>query len=416
MRVVLLLALFVERTRSNDIHIPVHHLNPGQDFKLHGTFPEIITAREIGGTGIFDSNEFNTELVPGEAIPRHMWTFWNTEEMPTIVAACISVMNKHNPTWKVHMLSTNAVGIEAPPPESRQAFADQPALEADWYRVAAVAQYGGVYLDSTVLLHKPLGATWPHMKQNVMQGFNCPNTQNDTNPLCLESFAFAAPPRNPLVMEWKKEFRKALMMGCDSYCDSLPEFMKGTLTEYLPYLCVYAAFQSAQHRMRQVKTISYPTQGCRLPNDECGPYHFIDAPDSPDYSHLMRLFGHGVDEGSSDQTLYWQELQKTPVIKFMSSHRSQLEDAPKMWQNTTSYMGKILVDALQHSLTQQESGGPASTAFVIPASAPFNSQQKSEEQEDMELNSHGEPKEAFQKKGKSPFKGSFFGERRKEYP
>jgi hypothetical protein len=94
-------------------------------------------------------------------------------------------------------------------------------------------------------------------------------------------------------------------------------------------------------------------------------------PSGENFTHLTRLFGHLVREGlKDDPNKYVQDLLATPLVKFMSYHRDELETHPQLWQNTTSYVGKQLIKSLQTSLTQDLDNSTETTstnAVVIPA-------------------------------------------------
>jgi hypothetical protein len=326
-----------------------HARTPEAMMGLNTSFPTSMTAGAIGGMVALMENH-TTDVLPGEKIPRNIWTFWNTPFFPTIVGACVKAMHMRNPGWTVRLVVPNASGVEgAPWPESKEAFEKQPALESDWYRVSAMAAYGGVWLDTTTLTNIPLGTgdnPWPDMSLDAVQGFNCPNTENTTHPMCMESFAFAAPPNNSLILAWKDEFRKALTMGCDKYADSLTDAVIGNLREHLPYLCVYAAFQAAHDKQKTAKVFTHPSQGCLMPGGKCGPYHFMDYPEWHQFSHLQRLFGFPKGKVGNANSTEFNQLTRTPIIKFMSGHRQTLIEKPQLWQDRSSHIGSMLVSAL----------------------------------------------------------------------
>ncbi|KAL3893164.1 MAG: hypothetical protein SGPRY_014419, partial [Prymnesium sp.] len=105
-------------------------------------------------------------------VPRRIFTFWSDpHNLPEIVAACLARMKYYNPLWEVHLLYPNVPGVEPPPTQLSNACCggfDDPTHVADWYRAAALARYGGVWLDSTAIINQPL-ERWANLKLQAVQ-------------------------------------------------------------------------------------------------------------------------------------------------------------------------------------------------------------------------------------------------------
>jgi len=267
-----------------------------------------------------------------DAIPRRLFTFWRSEDdtIPAIVAACIASMRTQNPKWEITVMDYGHPGLELPPKQSTMM---SPMMQSDWYRLVALAEYGGVWMDATMVASLPLGHGWPDMRSQTFQAFNCPDHDNMTRPDCIESFTFAAPPKNQMVIAWRDEFRTALTMGCEEYVsknwDALDERGRAWT-----YLCVYGALQVAVAKNGTEEGMAtYWSNGCNLPGGLCGPYW------SPTTAS-DRINGVFTASGAV--------LSKVPLIKFTSGDRSFLIDHPSIWRNTGgSHLGGILDDALE---------------------------------------------------------------------
>ena len=332
--------------------------------------------------------------LPDERIPRHVYTFWDrTIELPSIVASCMSMMRDYNPGWKVTVLHSGTDGFELPPstaPAQRD-FGNNDALMADWYRLAALYEYGGIWMDASVMTVHAAEHTWVDLTSDGVMGFYCEGTSAETpGPECMESFAFAAPPKNELVKAWFDELRSAISMGCSSYGSTISPEVLGNVE--LPRLCVYATFKQARSRLNQSKIKLRPVTGCQCetglpvrlqslsspptplppassppppphspagfgvsgfprppppaPQCEdgapqvCGPYHYMEGmEDFGDERALKRLL-EGVFSASE------QSLATTPMIKLPSAARTYMINHAQLWQNPSSYLGRRMLEAL----------------------------------------------------------------------
>jgi len=117
---------------------------------------------------------------------------------------------------------------------------------ADWYRLVAIARYGGVWMDvDTVSFHTI--ESWVDMTSDaVVQGFTSPSSDAQ-----MENWAFAAPAGSEFTRRWLEEYRLALTMGPEIYM-SRDETLKHeimTPDNYLgTYLLQHAAWAVVRHR------------------------------------------------------------------------------------------------------------------------------------------------------------------------
>jgi len=287
-------------------------------------------------------------------VPRHIYTFWDrTIEMPSFVAACIALMRDGNPGYDVTVLHERSDGFEAPPDTdaARNDFALNNALMADWYRLAAIYQYGGIWLDATVLTVHAAENTWMDALQyDGVTGYYCDGTHaGDPGPECMESFVFSAPKHNPLIGAWLDETRNAITMGCSAYGGTLEPEVLGDIG--LPRLCVYAAFRQARHKnpsavltLRDAAACANSSSGTPGHQPICGPYHYMEGKEEfggPKLGGLVEeLFtGTGADDFAT-----------TPLVKFPSAARNYvLGHETSTWLAPGSYLGGLLVAALPES-------------------------------------------------------------------
>jgi len=320
--------------------------NVAASLAVGSTVPGTYSTDALGGvsaTTLFPATQPSNSTLT----PRQIFTYWDrTIEIPSFVAACIALMRDGNPGWKVTVLHEGVEGFEKPPATdaAKIDFRNNNALMADWYRLAAVYQHGGVWMDASIIPVHSAESTWLNLSFDGLTGFRCQDTtHSDTVPDCMESFVFAAPPRNPLVKAWLDELRKAITMGCAAYGGTVDAVVRGDTS--LPRLCVYVAFKQAASSLPSAPSRLLTVNGCEQEAPHlCGPYHYMQGHEEfggvtwtlePKVKALMEsLFRAGESEYTA-----------TPLIKLPSGARNYTLDNPEIWQ-ASSFLGGLLMSAL----------------------------------------------------------------------
>lgn len=142
--------------------------------------------------------------------------------------------------------------------------------------------------------------TWIDVDEERLVGFSAPFDDS-----VLENWAFAAKPAHPLVLAWKAEFARAIVMGFDAYkaeCSTSGRGSQATL-ERMPYLTMHGAYVVVHDPMRV-----FLRRSCC---PEFGPYHFICDSWDNETAALARLF--------------WSPTPHPPLMKINGHHRTILE-------------------------------------------------------------------------------------------
>ena len=250
----------------------------------------------------------------GGGIPRCLFTFWQDDPSAPraragadaeLVRGCLGLMRQRCAAdgWEFRVLSAGAAGLPPPPVDDSTRLTG--AQLADWYRLAALAEHGGVYLDATCVVLAPLEA-WVDCEASAVQGFSfVPDGQT------LESWAIAAPRGSAFAARWRDEFGRALSVGVKAYCDRLPagvvsEGLRPSLTD--GYLAIHAAWR--------VVHLELPHVPVRLtsPIEAGQPYRFLAESrwDSP--RAVAALFGKSE-----------AALGGTPLIKLRGKERDSVQ-------------------------------------------------------------------------------------------
>lgn len=158
---------------------------------------------------------------------RVIYTYWDKAPLPPLVKHCIATWKTYNPDWRVVVVDKKqAMQNLAPPPWFEDLI---PQHQADWVRLKLLAQTGGVWLDATTYLLKPVTA-WA-TRQDALTIFAIDGMhqtgvdvahQLSARSHCrgsvqLENWALACPKGHDFVQAWLKQFELVCELGHVSY-------------------------------------------------------------------------------------------------------------------------------------------------------------------------------------------------------
>jgi len=182
-------------------------------------------------------------------VPRKIFTYWSDpNDIPDLVAGCIARMKFFNPAWDVYVLYPHIPNLEPPPTKMANACCggfDDATHVADWYRSAALAKYGGIWLDSTAIVNQPV-EHWARLDMDAMQGWQWVGGSN-----ALENWGFVTPYKSLFMATWMAEMRAAWQMGPELYSANINPAVPITdeLRGWLPYLTMHACFVASWARL-----------------------------------------------------------------------------------------------------------------------------------------------------------------------
>lgn len=268
--------------------------------------------------------------VPSVRVPRRLFTFWHTDPSAPkarasadeeLVKCCFGLMKRQHPDWEFRVLTPACTDL--PPPPVADPTTLTGAQLADWYRLCALALYGGVYLDATCITLQPL-ETWVDLHLDAVQGFTLVSDL-DT----MESWAIAAPSGSIFLAKWRDEFGSALRMGTKEYCNGLSAgVISAGLRPSLPYLTIHAAWRVVRAAM------PHSTHRLLSPVEAGRPYrHLAEANwDSPKSVRL--LFAKSAEELAASSG---------PLIKLRGKERDSVQ--PLATYGRTSALARALLSS-----------------------------------------------------------------------
>jgi hypothetical protein len=204
--------------------------------------------------------------------PKRIWTYWDREDrIPKTVKMCMRGWAKWNPDYEIVLLTKkNYQGYVTIPEEltSHPNFNDMPARFADLVRVWALAEHGGIWIDSSIILKAPLD-DWLFPKYAEFSGFYI-DGMTKTTPV-IENWFFACNKGSPFVKKWRDEFSKIAQYSCvEQYVTS--RIQMGVDIEKIT-IPIYLAMHVSAQKVLQLD--QYPMESMILRKAEDGPFRYL---------------------------------------------------------------------------------------------------------------------------------------------
>jgi hypothetical protein len=206
--------------------------------------------------------------------PKILWTYWdNPDTMPRSVTLCIESWKKFNPTYNVVVLTKHNFKQYITIPNEillEPNFNDSPARFSDLLRLCLLAEHGGIWIDSSILLKEPLD-TWLFPRPAEFSGFYISSFTKEGLPPVIESWFLACNKNSEFMRRWRDEFLEmAKYPSVEKYVESRKDM--GVDYEKINGP-VYLAIHVAAQKVLQIDT--YPQDTLILKKAEDGPLKYL---------------------------------------------------------------------------------------------------------------------------------------------
>lgn len=169
----------------------------------------------------------NKQKYCGNKIPKKIWAYWEGD-IPDIVKLCWENWKKYAPDYKITILNNKTAWKYINKPKN---FDLLPIYrKSDIIRLLLVEKYGGVYMDSSIILTTKLD----NIVRSNMTLFLIPGNNKKYN--IIENWFIAAKPNNPFIKAWCREVKKAILNE-DQYLTGIPEYQKNKVDGYHYLIC-----------------------------------------------------------------------------------------------------------------------------------------------------------------------------------
>ena len=201
--------------------------------------------------------------------PKKIWTYLDNPDIPKTVTLCMEGWKKYNPEYEIILLTKkNVFGYINIPIEisSNLNFKDSRQF-SDLVRLYTLAEHGGIWMDSSILLKAPL--EWLFPKYAEFSGFYSEYFTKDTP--VIENWFLACNKNSKFIKLWRDEFIQiANYLTVEQYIESRKkmgidcENIKSPL-----YLTIHISAQKV------LQIDKYPLDSLILRKSEDGPFKYL---------------------------------------------------------------------------------------------------------------------------------------------
>ena len=152
---------------------------------------------------LFYFDKKTSENFQNNEIPKIIWAYWDTEDIPEIVKLSIQSWKKNSPQYKINFMNQKNIETLISLPENWKTL---PAYrQSDIIRLLLLEKYGGVWMDASIILLEDLDK---FISKDNLTLFITPRS-SFKNPV-FENWFISAPPNNKVIKMWIEEVLTAL--------------------------------------------------------------------------------------------------------------------------------------------------------------------------------------------------------------
>lgn len=251
--------------------------------------------------------EHMTKFSGTKSIPKVIWTYWASTEVPDSVQLCIDTWKFYNPHYDVIMLNRDNVSDYVDIDIYAVRNVENDVRASDILRLYLLQKHGGVWMDSTIICTKPLDWLLEEDGNEFIGFFMGSFTTRDRFPV-IENWFMACPSESNLIfLVWNEFMRIGDFNSIDDYVKDVRN--SGIDFQNIPYpeyLAMHIAFQKVLQTSDPFAMRISDARGVD------GPFRYLDE-------------NQWESQKALDQ-LCKDELLKTPLIKLRGAERDLVEE------------------------------------------------------------------------------------------
>ena len=197
--------------------------------------------------------------IPADAraqIPRIVWIFWDKplSDAPALVTSCIRSVREMNPTWEIHVLNFKDVCNRISCQRVLRILkndSNRIQLKSNVIRLYFLKHFGGVYIDATVYVVKPLD--WVQSSGSKMVAYaNMYHTTDIQRPV-IENWFLACEPNHNFISAWLDTYLASIEEGPANWLKRQFKARRVNFQNFrrpwhdYTYLCYYVAIHNQWH-------------------------------------------------------------------------------------------------------------------------------------------------------------------------
>lgn len=184
-----------------------------------------------------------------EGIPKTIWTYWDSEDLPDFVSKCVDKWRRLHPDWSVTVLNPKNLKDYLPETDIfKLKFADTAQRTSDFVRLHVLPKYGGVWADASVVPTRSWDWVIDEHKKKGSDFIGYYRQGSTTKPEypVIESWFFACPKDSIFVSKLRDEM--LVMNSLENEADYKDHVKgRGVDIQNIPqpdYLNIYVAAQA----------------------------------------------------------------------------------------------------------------------------------------------------------------------------
>ena len=161
-----------------------------------------ITVPDHDSISIWKSDVFTSEIKNRKTVPKIIWAFWDSKEMPELVKICINNWKELHPDFEINILNNETIHTFLPNFPKLKDF--NPVFKSDLLRLSLLKEYGGVYLDASVFLNQRLEQYISFYIENNLDllVFSSEGHPNDKKYPITENWFIISEKNNHFIEKW----------------------------------------------------------------------------------------------------------------------------------------------------------------------------------------------------------------------
>jgi len=148
------------------------------------------------------------EPFTNQEIPKTIWTYWDSDEIPEFIQKSIDKNRRMNPGWTLNVLTPTNLSQYLPDVNIFSfKFADTKPRQSDFVRLHVLPKYGGVWCDASVVPQRSFEWVIDEQKKRGVEFIGYYREGVTTRPEypVIESWFFACIPGSDFVSKWRDE-------------------------------------------------------------------------------------------------------------------------------------------------------------------------------------------------------------------
>lgn len=215
----------------------------------------------------------NKSNFTNKEIPRTIWTFWDSDNLPPFVEKSIESWRKFSPDFTIHVVTPKTLPDFLPDVDFSSKRNDFIQRMADFVRVHLVAKYGGIWSDASVVATRSHNWVIHEQQSRGFEFFSYENPRDQTLPdyPVVANWFFASIPEGNFVTKWRDEFDR--LNNFEKVEDYIADIRsKGVDTQRIPDPNYLTQDCSAQVVLQKEMTPEEIKRTMYFLNSEEGPY------------------------------------------------------------------------------------------------------------------------------------------------